>query len=89
MKHLPALWIQSVVLGFLLVALFGYLVPSLILTNTWLAALGLVAASLVVVFAIFVISVGMYGIYKGDVPEVDDDEDEDDEADPQITHNRL
>ena len=65
------------------------MVPSLILTNTWLAALGLVAASLVVVFAIFAISLGMYGIYKGDVPEVDDDEDEDDEADPQITHNRL
>jgi hypothetical protein len=88
MKQLPALWIQSVVLGFLLVAFIGYLVPSLMLANTWLAALGLVAASLVVVFAIFVISVGMYGIYKGDVPEVDDDEDDAEDA-PQITHNRL
>jgi len=88
MKHLPALWIQSVVLGFLLVAFFGYLVPSLILANTWLAALGLVAASLVVVFALFAISVGMYGIYKGDIPEVDDDED-DAEADPRITYNKF
>ena len=88
MKHLPALWIQSVVLGFLLVALFGYLVPSLILTNTWLAALGLVAASLVVVFALFAIIFGMYGIYQGDIPEVDDDEDDAEDA-PQITHNRL
>ena len=50
--------ITLLILGFLLVALFGYLVPSLILTNTWLAALGLVAASLVVVFAIFAISLG-------------------------------
>ena len=87
MKHLPALWIQSFVLGILLVALFGYLVPSLMLANTWLAVLGLIAASLIDAFVIFAISLGMYGIYKGDIPEVDDDEDDD--ADPQITHNRL